>query len=384
MSGWRAYLDWSAAPPLDPRVRTAMAPFFAEEFASPNAVHEWARRPAEAIATAREHVAALIGAAPSAIIFTAGATESRWLAVTGLASAARELGAGVVVSRIEHPATLAAARRISDAVVEVGVDGDGRIAPAALGAAIADETALVSVVHGQPDIGTVQDVAALIAAARAARPGVRIHIDAAETVGRLPVDVRALDCDALTIGGPALGAPPWAGALYVREGCPIEPLIGGGPQEDGRRAGAQAVPAIVALGEAARIARDELPVRARRLAALGERLIARLTAVPGVRLNGPRTDRVPGHVQVAVGDVEGETLTAALAIRGVAASPGSACSGNSADVLVAIGLEPPWTYSAVLFTCGPTTTDAEVDHAAAAFAESVARLRAISPLATLN
>ena len=193
-----------------------------------------------------------------------------------------------------------------------------------------------------------------------------------------------MDADALVVGGPALGAPAWAGALVVRPGARLHPLIEGGIEEGGKRAGPEALPAIAALGAAAELARAEMTGRGARMAALAERLTAGLLAVPDVRLNGPREGRIPGHVQVSAGWVEGETLALALAARGVAVSPGSACTahgGKAAPVLEAIGLEPPWTHSAILLTLRWTTTEAEVDEAVAAFAESVASLRAMSPLA---
>ena len=192
-----------------------------------------------------------------------------------------------------------------------------------------------------------------------------------------------MDADAVVVGGPALGAPPWAGALVVRPGARLHPLIEGGIEEGGKRAGAEALPAVVGLGAAAEIARAEMAARSARMEALGERLIAGLLAVPDVRLNGPRRGRIPGNVHVSAGWVEGESLALAMAARGVAVSPGSACTahgGKAAPTLEAIGLEPPWTHSAVLLTLGHTTTEADVDVAVAAFADAVAALRAMSPL----
>jgi cysteine desulfurase len=306
--------------------------------------------------------------------------------VTGLLSANRALGRHVVASAVEHPATLAACRtaaRDGAALDLVGVDGEGRIDPSALGAAVRDDTALACVVHGQPDIGTLQDVAACVAAVRADRPATRVVVDAGETAGLVPVDATGWDADAVVVGGGPVGAPPWTGALLVRPGARIHPLLGGGVQEGGKRAGAEDVPGIVALGAAARIARREMDARAARMRGLAATLTAGLLAVPDVRLNGARDDRIPGHVQVSAGWVEGEALTLALAARGVAVSPGSACTvhgGKAAPALEAIGLEPPWTHSAVLFTLRHTTTEDEVAHAVAAIAESVAALRTMSPL----
>lgn len=382
-----AYLDHAAASPLDPRVRAAMEPFLAPEFGSPSSLHEWGRRPAEALEEARAQMAALLGCDPEWVVFTSGATEARNLAVAGLLGANRALGRGVVASAVEHPAALAACRtaaREGAALALVGVDGLGHIDRAGLAAAVRDDTALVHLVHGQPDIGTLQDLPPLVTAVRERRPEARIVIDAGETAGLVPVDAIALDADAVVVGGGPVGAPPWTGALAIRPGARLHPLIVGGLEEGGKRAGAENLPGIVALGTAAAIAREEMAARAAAVAPLSRRLTEGLLAVDDVRLNGDPDARIPGHVQVSAGWVEGESLCLALAARGVACSPGSACTvhaGKAAPALEAIGLEPPWTHSAVLFTLRHTTTRDEVDLAVAAFAEAVAALRAMSPLA---
>lgn len=382
-----AYLDHAGGGPLDPRVRAAMHAALDDLYAGPEALHEAGRGPAEALERARAQVAALVGAEPETIIFTAGASEARNLALKGLASANRALGRHLVATRVEHPDTLAACRTLAREGAEldlVEVDGDGVVDPEALGAAVRPDTALVSVVHGQPDIGTLQDVPALVAAVRARRPEARVHVDAGSTAGLVPLDVAAVGADAITLSATPMGGPAWAGALYLRPGARLHPLIEGGTQEGGKRAGAQALPAIVGMGVAAELARVEGEERAARLTVLADRLLDGLLAVPDVRLNGPRRGRIPGHVQVSAGWVEGESLALALAARGVAVAPGSACTahaGKAAPTLEAIGMEPPWTHSAVLFTLAPSTRAHEVDRAVAAFAEAVAMLRAMSPLA---
>lgn len=386
MSG--AYLDHAAARPIDPRVREAMMPFLTAEFGSPSSLHDAARAPAEALEAAREHVASLIGAPHDAIIFTSGATESRNLAVKGLLSANRQRGRHIVTTAVDHPSTLAACRtaeRDGASLTVVGVDEMGRVGAEDLAGAVGDQTLLVSLAHGQAEVGTVQTVSALSAAVRSVRDGVIVHVDAEETAGLIPVDVDALGCDALSLGGTSLAAPAWTGALYVRPGTRIHPLIEGGLQEHGKRAGAEDVAGIVALGEAARLASVEHADRAARMGALRDRLIADLLTVPDVRLNGPIGDaRLPGNVQVSVAGVEGETLVLTLAASGVAASPGSACTaaGKASPVLEAMGLQPPWTHSAVLFSVSWTTTDDEVAAAARAFRDAVARLREMSPIAS--
>jgi cysteine desulfurase len=380
-----AYLDHAAATPLDPRVREAMIPFLDGAFGSPEGLHDFARRPAEALDAARAHVARLIGADAGGVIFTGGDTEARNLAVKGIVAANAHRGTHMVTTAVEHPATLAACRTLARdrvALTSVGVDSRGFVDPAALAAAVRDDTVLVAISHAQAEIGTIQDVPALIAAVRARNPDAAIHVDAAVTAGLVPVDAAAWDCDAVTIGAGSLAGPRWVGALWVREGTRIHPLIEGGLQEGGKRGGAHDMPGIVGMGEAARLAAAELGTRATHMARLADRLINGLVAVEDVRLNGPRTGRVPGHVQVSAGWVEGETLVLTLAAKGVAASPGSACSaaGKASPVLEAIGLQAPWTHSAILFTLAPATTEAEIAFATHAFAAAVASLRSMSPL----
>jgi len=386
VSGRTAYLDHAAASPLDTRVRAAMLPFLGDDFGSPSSLHDWGRRPAEALERARGQVAALVGADPEQVIFTSGATEARNLAVAGLAAGNRALGRRIAATAVEHPATLAACRSVvrdTGGLDLVPVDHLGRVDPAALASAVGPETALVAIVHGQPDIGTLQELPALIAASRGVREDARIVVDAGETAGLVAIDAGALGADALVIGGGSIGAPAWTGALVVRPGARLHPLIQGGLQEGGKRAGAEDLPGIAGLGEAAAIAAETIAARADRMRELTDRLSAGLLAVADVRLNGDPVRRIPGHVQVSAGWVEGESLCLSLAARGVAVSPGSACTahgGKAAPALEAIGLEPPWTHSAVLFTLRHTTTEDEVDLAVAAFAESVAALRAMSPL----
>ncbi len=385
MTAPEIFLDHAAGGPLDPRVRGAMEPWL--EAAGPSGLHDAARGPAEMLEAAREAVAALVGGAAPEIIFTAGATEARNLAVKGLARANRRLGDDLLATTIEDPAVRAALRtlgaREAATVLDVPVDGEGFVDSRQLEAAITETTALVCIPHGQGDIGTLQDLPALVAAVRRTGSEARIHVDAGSSVGLAPLDAVDLGVDAVTIGGPPLGAPPWTGALWVREGARLLPIIEGGIEEGGKRAGSPALPGVAALGAAAGIAMADGPARAAAMAERGERLIAGLCAVENVRVNGARGLRIPGHVQVSVDQVEGETLALALAAEGVACSPGSACTahaGKAAPALEAIGLEPPWTHSAVLFTLGPGTTAGEVDRAGEIFAGVVERLRGMSPL----
>lgn len=361
-----------------------MARALREGWASPSASHGPGAAAAAIVEEGREAVGALVGADPEEIVFTAGATEARVTAVRGLLAGAG--GGHAVGSPLEHPAVRWALDVAAEGWTAVAPDGEGGLAPDDVAAACRPETALVALHHGQADIGAVQDVRALVATARAAAPGARVHVDAAETAGVLPLDVVAIGADAVTLGGAAMGGPPWAGALWVRPGARMHPLVGGGLQEHGKRAGAEDVPGIAGLGAAARAARSGMGARAAARRALAARLLAGLEALPGVRRTGPPPEaRLPGHVSVAVAGVTGETLALALAGRGVCCAPGSACSGEpgkASPALVAIGLAPPWSHSGVLFTLGPEVTPEEVESALAVVPGVLATLRSMSPLPT--
>ena len=382
----RAYLDHSASAPLDEATRAAIANAL-DCLGGPDVLHAAGAAAAQMLATARAQVAELIGSDPDEIIFTAGATEARNLAVKGLAAANRTLGPHVVVSAVEHPAVMSVAHsrmRDGQPVSITAVDQSGRIDASALAAAVGPQTCLVSIHHGQHEVGAIQDLGTLVGAVRAQRAEVRIHVDAAESAGTLPVDVTSIGADAVSIGGTALGAPAWTGALWLRPGARLHPLIEGGAQEAGKRAGPVDLAGAVALGHAADHTRAVLSARATRRRRQATILAQRVLAVPDVRLNGPPVgERLPGHLQVSVRGVTGESLALALATRGVCVSPGSTCSadaGKASPTLEAMGVDAAWTRGAILMTLGDSTTDDELAAAAGAFAAAVADLRAMSPL----
>ena len=381
-----AYFDHAGGGVIDPRVRTEMEAVLAEIPASAHGLHQWAATSHRRLERARASVAALVGADPTWVIFTAGPTEARNLAVKGTLAANRRLGGAVTATVAEHPATLSACRsatRDTGGPTLVAITGDGHVDPHVLGDAVGPETALVCLTHAQPEIGTLLRLDDLIAAVRAARPDVIVHVDSGDSIGLAPVNMAELDIDLLTIGGASLGAPPWSGALVVRPGTRLHPLIEGGIHEHGKRAGAEDLPSIAGLGRAAEIARADGDAVIRRVEGFASVLTDRLLAVPDVHLTGPRSGRLPGHVSITVGRVEAQTLVLALAERGVAASPGSACTAVTrkvSPVLEAIGLEPPLTHSAIVFTLGFSTTQHAVDYGANAFSEVVASLRKFSPI----
>jgi len=376
-----AYLDHASAWPLSDAVRAEMERWTGH-VGSPMALHEAARGPADAIATAREEVAAITGWPAECVIFTAGATEARNLAIKGALAATGCSAPVIVADPLAHASSLAVARTLTRRgghLHLVPVDGLGRVSPADLARATGD---LVLITHGQPEVGTVQDVPALVAAVRSAAPEAVIVLDAEETAGLMALD-DALGADLLVIGGRTLGAPPWTGALLVRPGTRLHPVIEGGLEEGGKRGGPHDVPGIAALGAAAREARAAGTARAAHMRRQAAALAHGLLAVPGTRLNGPPVDdRLPGHVQVSAEGVEGEAVALAMAARGVAVSPGSACTfgaGKASPVLQAMGLDEDSARSAVLLTAGPATTDAEVAEAVAAFGDAVRALRGMAP-----
>ena len=381
-----AYLDHAGGGIIDGRVQEAMQAVLTQIPASAHGLHRWAERSHGAIEEARQSVAELVGAEPHWVIFTAGPTEARNLAVKGALAANRSLGRGIITSIADHPATLSACR---SATRETGgptlapIDLDGRVDVPGLREQDWSDTALVCLTQAQAEIGTIQPLAELVAVVRGSRADALIHVDAGDSIGLCPINMSELDIDFLTIGGASVGAPPWTGALVVRPGTRLYPLIEGGVQEHGKRAGAEDVPSIAGFGRAAQIAVAEGADIIRRVDALGQSLTRRLLAIPDVRLLGPSQGRLAGHVSVAAFRVEAQTLVLALAEHGVAASPGSACTAVTrrvSPVLEAIGVTPPWTHSAVLFTLGSGTTSEEVEYGAEVVARCVASLREFSPI----
>lgn len=379
-----AYLDHASAWPLSPDVQREMARWIAHP-GSPMALHEQARGPADAVAAARERVAALVGWEPEAVIFTAGATEARNLAIKGVLAAAREDEPVIACDPLAHASTLAVARsatRHGGEVRMAPVDGEGRVDPGEL-AGQCHGAGLAVITHGQAEVGTVRDAALHAAAVRDASDAV-IVLDAEETAGLVPLH-DGLGADLVVIGGRTLGGPVWSGALLVRPGTRIHPLIEGGLEEGGKRGGPHDVPAIAGLGLAAAEARAHMTDRVARMREAGVALAQGMLQVPHTRLNGPPVnspERLPGHVQVSARGVEGEAVALAMAARGVAVSPGSACTfgaGKASPVLEAMGLDDEQARSAVLVTAGPGTSHQEVDQAVRAYAEAVESLRAMAP-----
>jgi cysteine desulfurase len=380
-----AYLDHASAWPMPPDVRAEMARWL-DHVGSPMALHDAARGPAEAVERARHAVAALVGWDAGCVIFTAGATEARNLALKGARGAAGLDDPVIVADPGAHGSTLAVARSITRHGGDLrlaDLDGEGDVRGDDI-AGLAADADLVVITHGQAEVGSIRDAGAITSAARDAGDDLVVVLDAEETAGL--VDIHdGLGADLVVIGGRSLGGPAWAGALLVRPGTLLHPVVEGGFEEGGKRGGPHDVPAIAGLGLAARHARAGRDDRVTRMREAADALAAGMLAVPGTYLNGPPIGhRLPGHVQVSADGVEGEAVALAMATRGVAVSPGSACTfgaGKASPVLAAMGHDEERARSAVLVTAGPWTTSDEVSQAVAAYADAVLTLRAMGPSA---
>jgi len=372
------YLDNNATTPVAQEVFEAMLPWLREQHGNPSSSHMFGQRAAKAVAAARAQVAGLVGAQPADIVFTGCATEANNLALLGVARAIGPSRRHLVISAIEHPAVAAPAAALRNQGWEVSVvpvDAHGRVSAATVEEALRPDTALVSVMHANNEVGTLQPVADIAAITRPR--GILLHTDAAQSVGKLPVTVDALGVDLLTIAGHKFSAPKGIGALYVRTGTPIRSILHGADQEHGLRPGTENVALIVALGAAAALASAELPALADRLRALRNRLHSRLAdGIPGLQLNGHPELRLPNTLHVSFPGVSGRGLLAEVADT-VAASVGSACHSEHdavSGVLAAMGIDAARASGAVRLSVGRTTQVADLDEAADALIAAWSRL----------
>ena len=387
------YLDHHATTPVDPAVLQAMLPFFTERFGNPSGrQHAYGEEAHAAVEAAREHVAALIGARPEDIVFTSGATESNNLAVRGLARGRTSGGRHIVTTTIEHAAVLEPCRTLEREgfeVTQIPAGEDGLVEAGKVIAALRPDTALVSVMAANNEVGTIQPVAEIGGACR--ERGIVFHSDAVQAVGKVPFDVDAASVDLLSISAHKMYGPKGVGALYVRkERRPrlrLQPQAEGGGQEKGLRSGTLNVPGIVGLGEAARLAKDALAAgEGARLAALRDRLLAELRRQVGdVAVNGALAPRLPGNLHVSIARAEAETLILALGGR-IALSSGAACAeagGKGSHVLRAMGLPDERIYTALRFGIGRYNTDLDLDNVVEALAEAVRAARGRSSAASV-
>jgi cysteine desulfurase len=381
------YLDHAATTPVAPEVRAAMLPFLGEVFGNPSSAHATGRAARVAVDEARERVAQSLGCAANEVVFTSGGSEADNLAIRGAVDRHSGRGRHLVVTAVEHDAVLKTAEELADLgrceVSVVPCDGRGAVDPEAVGAAVRDDTVLVSMMLANNEVGTVQDVAAAAEAARRRNPGVLVHTDAVQALGRLPVDVRALGVDMASITAHKIYGPKGAGALYLRRGVAIAAQVSGGGQERARRSGTENVAAIAGLAAAVSLVEEERAREMPRLGRLAERLMETvLDGVPDAVLTGHGAPRLPSFATFAFAGLETEMLLTLLDRAGVEASGGSACSSGAhmpSHVLVAMGLPPRVAGGALRCTLGRGTTEDEVDRAAAAIVASVAQLRASLP-----
>jgi len=388
----RIYLDYAATTPTDPKVLAVMRPYFSEKYGNPSSIHSFGQETKTAIEKARGQVAGLIGAKPEEIVFTSGGTEADNFALEGVAYANEAKGNHIIASAIEHHAVTECCEFLKKRGFQITllpVDKYGLVDPQAVANAITDKTILVSIMHANNEIGTVEpiDEIARVIKQKSEERKLKIyfHTDAVQTAGHLPINVNELGVDLLSMSAHKLYGPKGVGALYIRKGTRIVPFIYGGGQENNRRASTENVPGIVGFGAAAELALEELRSGAEaKLIPLREKLIKGIfEKIPEVQLNGHPTLRLPNNVNVSVKYIEGESMLLNLDIQGVAASTGSACSSGSLEpshVLMAIGLSHEQAHGSLRFSLGKYTSEEEIDYVLAVLPGIVKKLREISPL----
>ena len=380
----RIYLDHNATTPVDPAAAQAMMRALQDLFGNASSVHYYGQQAKAAIDTARSAVAALIGAEPSEVIFTSGGTESDNLAIRGAAEALEGTGRRhLITSGIEHEAVIntfkALAKRGWKTTV-LPLDSTGIVSPGRLSEAMTDDTALVSIMHANNEIGTVQPIAALAEIAHAG--GALFHTDAVQSAGKIPVNVRILGVDLLSLSGHKFYGPKGAGALWVKRGVRLSAFLAGGKQERNRRAGTENVPGLVGMGAAATHALQRMPAESIRLAAVRDRLEEGiLQSVSRTEVNGAREPRVPNTSNISFDRIEAESLLIALDLEGIAVSTGSACSSGTLEpshVLKAMGLSQHRAQNSIRFSLGADNTEAEIDRVIEVLPRIVTKLRSLS------
>jgi cysteine desulfurase len=384
----RVYLDFNATTPVDPAVLEAMLPFLGANFGNAGSVHTPGQLARAAVDAARDSVAALIGAAPNEVVFTSGGTEADNLALFGTVAQANKSRKHIIATAIEHHAILDSCEELARQGVEVtvvpvrqGLDGQGIVDPEEVRCAMRPETVLITVMHANNELGTIQPIEEI--AGIAANAGICFHCDAVQSAGKVPLDVRKLGVDLLSISAHKFCGPKGIGALYVRGGRQISPRAWGGHAERDRRAGTENVPGIVGIGKAAELARNLLTEDSARIRFLRDQLeAALLERIPNVRRNGDGSRRVPNTSSLSFPGAGGEALLIALDLQGIACSTGAACSSGSTEpshVLLAAGLTRDDARSSLRFSLGRPSTSDDIDRAAQIIPGVVERIRALSP-----
>lgn len=381
----KCYFDHVATNPLHPEVLKEMMPYLTEEFGNPLSLYPLGVTARNAIEKARGQVASLINCKPSEIIFTSSGAESNNFALRGIALARQNEGKHVIVSRMEHHSILNSARfleKMGFTVTYVTPDNNGFIDPDSVRKSITKETTLISIVHASSEVGTIEPVKEIASIAK--ERGIIFHTDAVASAGNIPIDVKELGVDLLSMAAHQFYGPKGAGALYVREGLRIVPLIYGGIQEGGRRAGTENVPAIVGMGKAAEMAKEEMPKRIEHVKKLRDRLIEGVLKVDNVYLTGHRTNRLPGHASFVVEYIEGESMLLMLSAKGIYVASGSACSSKAlkaSPVLLSMGVSASLAQGSIVFTLGMGNTEEDIAYTLNEFPTIIKRLREISPFA---
>lgn len=381
----RVYLDHGSATPVRKEVIEAMLPYFDEHFGNPSTVYDLGSKILQDINEQRAKVAKLIGAKAKEIIFTSSGAEANNLAVKGTALAWQKKGNHIIISAVEHHSVINSARfmeRMGFEVTFLTVDEYGLVDPERLAHAITPATILVSVMHANNEIGTIEPITELVAICR--EKGVTFHTDAVASVGNIPVDVNELGVDLLSLSGVSLGAPKGIGALYFRDNLRLMPLIHGGIQEMGRRAGTENVPGIVGLGKASELATRELPDKEKNVRRLRNLLDSGIhEQIAQVKATGHPDNRLPGHASYCVEAIEGEALLLMLNQEGIYANTGSACASKTlktSPVLVAIGIRPDLAQGSIVFTLNSGNSVEDVEYVLEKFPQVVKQLRSLSPI----
>jgi cysteine desulfurase len=383
------YLDHASTTPTDPEVVEAMLPWFSEEFGNPSTVYSLGLTAASAVQEARESIAGMIGAEADEIYFTSGGTESDNWAITGAADALRKKGRHLITSTIEHHAILETMEYLEKRgceVTRVPVDSGGLVDPEDVRKAIRPDTVLVSIMHGNNEVGTVEPIAEIGKITREA--GVLFHSDVVQTAGKMPLDVNELGLDMLSMSAHKFYGPKGVGLMYMRKRTRITPLFHGGAQERGRRAGTSNVPGIVGMAKALELCRERMVEDAAREAELRNRLWADLSnSIEAIYPNGDMTHRLPNNLNVRLDGIEGESMILMLDMEGICVSSGSACTTGSLEpshVLLGLGIPQESAHGSLRVTLGRSTTAEHIDHFINVFPPIVARLREMSPIWCAN
>ncbi|EGW40370.1 cysteine desulfurase NifS [Desulfosporosinus sp. OT] len=382
----RVYLDHSATTPVDVEVATLMMTYYTEKYGNPSSVHSFGREAKQALEEARKQVAELIGATPSEVTFTSGGTEADNLAIIGTAEALRKKGKHIITSSIEHHAVLETCEYLEKNGLDltvIPVDEEGILSVEDVRKAIRPDTILISVMHANNEVGSIQPIAEIGKLAK--EHGITFHVDAVQSLGKIPIDVNEMNVDLLTVSSHKIYGPKGVGALYVRKGVRVVPLVHGGGQEKKRRSGTENTPGIIGFGKACQLAGQRMAEDAEHHTKLRDKLInGILQSIDHVKVNGPMGDkRLPNNVNVSIRFVEGESLLLSLDMLGISASSGSACTSGSLDpshVLLAMGLVHEIAHGSLRFTLGRQNTEEEIDYVLEQLPKIVERLRMMSPL----